>query len=731
MLIIKCRPERKITPVKQEDEVGFMVCSYIPEDPSALPFEMDGPSFIAKGPLLPYAKASCVTLYVESVDASRKNTCIVAGYDEDVPNTSQGARSFLGTICSQKDVNRIMNCIPTGEPPLPWLDGPTVFPKAFRSQQQRKAVENAYMLRRSKKHIFYYLAERKGKRLDHQACAEAACAIESLDALSADPFGYSVKGIIPYFLSKQIAKEESIAVDCPSGIQAALMEALLQAEGSSISNRANDDTSGHMFTCVEELMTNAGNILGLSKDDIRLYDALEALVTAGLCSCAEGKYVYRAESSNAEYGIAEEVIRLMDAPVDTQDYTWDIYALENGKNWRIGEGQRNALNLVLSYPFSLLMGGPGTGKSTIEEFIMKVFKKYHDEPVLLVAPTGKAARRMAEATGQTAYTVHKALGVSERCEVIDSSVQLDAGLIIVDEASMLSSQVCYALFKAIKTGTRVVLVGDTNQLPSVGAGNVLYELATSNVIPVARLEKVYRQKDGSRIAYNCARVMRGNPTLDMDETTFRFEEVNSQAEAADMIVELYKQELSKGTAPADICVLSPFKKNTPTSVNALNSLIQGISGNAENDSISYGDKRFFVGDKVMMMVNEDDVSNGDIGYITAIKGNQVAVDFGDGRNKAYTKGDLKKIELAYAMTIHKSQGTEAKICFIVLMLEHAAMLKRNLIYTAISRSKQTCVLVGQKRALEHACKTEDVSVRRSMLGHILASVLPPLKKAKT
>lgn len=724
MIKIKCRALRKLYPAEPADEIGFMVVGYEAFSSEGLPENATSLRFKGKGTLLPYSKKSTITLEGDEWTFEKDGSLVlnVNNSREEIPNSISGVMSFLETLdgCDKETAVQIANKLPAEEPMTKLDSDPSQILQWVQNRFVAEKVLREFSIRRNKKEIFMYLCQKAPKSVSAEECCNASLAAFSLQEVQQNPFRFCIEGFLPYQMMRKIAKESGIDHQSPKGIQAAVVDVLRQSEGSA-SGRAFDQGSatGNTYCTVDELCVCVASQVGLLRTDHRVIDAINACIKEKFCMCAQGKYIYRKATCDAEYGIAENVARLMSYKPEQREYKDTIYALENKKHLRIAPEQRNAVKVALANAVTLLIGGPGTGKTTIEQFIIEVFEKFNpDKDILLVAPTGKAARRMSESCGRPACTVHKALNVSAGAEVLKSDVSITAGLILIDEASMLDAQVCFALFKAIQTGAQVVVVGDTNQLPSVGAGNVLYELIESKVVPIAELVTVYRQKAGSTIAVNCARIKRGNTDLEFSDT-FMFQEVDTEEKAVEMVLKAYDTELAKGLTADEICLLSPYRRSTLTGVNQINPLLQKKFIAEGTPCIQYKDKTFYLGDKVMSMVNKDDVANGDTGYITKLTDNTFSVDFGDGRVHDYKKSSLRNFDLAYAITIHKSQGCEFKTCIIVLMEDHKAMLKKNLIYTAVSRCKQTLYWIGQPEAAKTAILTEEVSCRRSRLGDVL------------
>lgn len=728
MFRIPCKAIKKAFPPGKEDELGFMICIYEATSEEVLPDYADGLRFSAKGALLPYCTRSDIVLIGDKWEKTSSGiTLNCVGYEEEIYADVEAATEFLRTLggCEVSEANRICNTIEAEDIISALQEDPDIFDSCIKNQGTAQRIKEEFLLRRSHKEQFFFLLPYLPKSASAATAAIAALSAGSVDKIKEDPFSFAINGLLPYGTCRKIAKDYNIDVQSFRGVQAALVDVLLQNEGSSSGFAYDSEAVGNTYATVKELASKAANIVGLPYNADIISQALNALIQEGYFTCVDETFIYRAQTAAAEYGIAAEIARLCSAAVEKRNYQQDIFALEDNKGMRLALEQCNAVKTALNNPVTLLVGGPGTGKTSIEQFIIEIYRKYYSEPILLVAPTGKAARRMSESTGEPACTVHKALGVSAGSEVIVSDTVLDAGLILCDEASMLDSQVSHALLKAVKTGTRLVIVGDTNQLPSVGSGNVLYELLKSKAIATSALELVHRQAAGSTIAINCARIKRGVTSLEYSDA-FIFVEAASQEDAAAKVIAAYKDEMARGLTPDDICLLSPFRKKTLTGVDSLNTEIQKFLTVPSTPSLSYGKKVFYLGDKVMLMANHNDVANGDIGHIVNIDlvTKHFDVDYGDGKVVSYPKSSLREFELAFGITIHKSQGSEYKTCIITLMDEHKSMLKRNLVYTAVSRAKQKVIIVGTKTALEQAICAEDVTKRKSRLGEIVSSSSP-------
>ena len=450
------------------------------------------------------------------------------------------------------------------------------------------------------------------------------------------------------------------------------------------------------------------------------------LVYSGKLVSYQGN-VYRSKTAYAESNLAELLSRQLrgarshsygdlDAALDAEELRMKV---------KFAPEQREAVKMALTQGVSVITGGPGTGKSMILRAILDIYRRQNPgKEICLCAPTGRAARRMEQATGLAASTVHKALGLLAGEDGDYGEPQaLDADIILVDEVSMMDIYLAGRLLEAVKSRAQVVLIGDSDQLPSVGPGAVLSEMIASERIPVVRLDKVFRQNDGSRIAVNAKLIRHGNLSLEYGND-FRFVDSANLSDSASRIAELYMQEVARYGVD-NVAMLSPYRQKTETGVNALNEMLRELVNPPDEGKpeVVCGKRKFRVGDKVMQVKNFEDVSNGDIGYIRNIfkfgDETTVCVDFGDGRNMEYDSSELDMLDLGYASTIHKAQGAEYQSVIINLQCAHHIMLTRPLIYTAITRGKDRVIIVGERRALCISIKKTDIEKRGTCLAHRL------------
>ena len=429
---------------------------------------------------------------------------------------------------------------------------------------------------------------------------------------------------------------------------------------------------------------------------------------------------------------AEEIDLNIDADIDEYQKSKDITLHEN---------QIEAIKNCVKYGVNVITGGPGTGKTTIINCILTILKKQYMRTVLC-APTGRASKRLAEATGEDAKTIHRLLDLDftggKGHFTYNEDTKLDADVVVVDEVSMCDEYVFYALIRAIKRGGRLILVGDKDQLPSVGAGNILSDIIASGLVPVNYLTYIYRQSDDSLIISNAHKVNEGKmPTIDNKSKGFF---VDAQTDTADMLkncIDLVTKRLPSFSklAPKNIQVLCPMKKGV-IGVENINIEMQKALNppDSSKGELRAGANIFRVGDKVIHTVNNyqmewlspdglsgTGVFNGDIGYIIEVNKSapSLKVEFDDGKIATYKQENLDEIALAYAISIHKSQGSEFPAVIIMVSGGNPFLMTRNLLYTAITRAKQIVVIEGSKESLAKMVKNDYTAKRNTLLTQFL------------
>lgn len=452
---------------------------------------------------------------------------------------------------------------------------------------------------------------------------------------------------------------------------------------------------------------------------------LDAMILSGSVVSMRDS-IYHPNAFAQEDETASRIARLVaEERPPMKDISAVIETVRAEQNLRTSEKQESAVRTAFLYNLSVITGSPGTGKTTVLKIILEAYRRiYPDRKIVLMAPTGRASRRMAESTGfDEACTLHSGLGlVSEEDEGSRSRKKdsLDADLVIVDEFSMVDMWLASKFFSALKKGAKTVLVGDPDQLPSVGAGNVFKELIQCGLVPVTVLDEIFRQAKDSLIAHNARFIHDGNTKLYYGND-FQFLPCDSQADAAAAIIERYCQEM-ESNGIEHVQILSPFRTEGAASSDHLNAAIREIVNpfQSAEDEIRIGSKTFRIGDRIMQTKNTDKVSNGDLGFIRYMEdtpeGKRIGLDFGESRSLEYSPEDMVNLDLAYATTIHKAMGSEYDIVLMPVLKAHYIMLYRNLLYTGITRAKKRVVLAGEKSVLFMAIHKNEISKRNTLLG---------------
>lgn len=535
---------------------------------------------------------------------------------------------------------------------------------------------------------------------------------------------------VGFLKADQVARGLSIATDDPGRLRAGVYHIL---------RVARDD--GHCFLPRGPLVAAAADLLGVDPD--LLPPAVAALAADGKITLSAAPdvladdAVYLAPLYHAEVGSAHRLALLLDAGAAQVDLAAaaervDLAAGELGI--ALAHGQREAVLLALARGTVIVTGGPGTGKTTIIRTLLEA-ADLKPHRIALTAPTGRAAKRMSEATGRSALTIHRLLEFAPGDNVFqrDESNPLEVDLIIVDEASMVDLPLFHALVRAIPSGAHLVLVGDQDQLPPVGPGAPLTDLIRCERVPVARLTEIFRQGAGSAIIESAHAVNRGEPLRPTPTGTplqdFYFVAREDPAHIRATIESLVTERIPErfGLDPVrDVQVLSPMRSG-PIGIDALNERLQDLLNPAPDD-LDEAARRVGVrvGDKVMQIRNdyERGVFNGDMGVVTRVDARRGVVGVAvDEREVLYDRDQRDDLVLAYAITIHKSQGSEYPAVVLPVSTQHYKMLKRNLLYTGITRGKRLVVLVGTERALRVAVDNRGLEVRNTQLDQRLARAL--------
>jgi len=527
-----------------------------------------------------------------------------------------------------------------------------------------------------------------------------------------------------------LAKKAGMNNNDPKRISAAIVFALKE-----ISN------DGHCYCHIDSIDEIVRGLV----DDITveadvLADELSKLIKKGVISFIENRYVYLTALLQAEKRVANFISNLLKE--SSKEY--NKKAIDNALNdieaklgFELELRQKNAVYESMKNRFSVITGGPGTGKTTIINALIKSFVNETGDKdcVFLAAPTGRASRRMTESTGYKAETIHRMVAKLKMSAKNDNSKMVfnnrKSYIFIIDEGSMIDITVADMLFNTLNAhistmrDCQVVLIGDIDQLPPIGPGNFFRDLVTSPVIPTSKLELSHRFKGA--IAQNANHVNRGYATKAFEyDDSFRFYHAEKE-KTTDYVVKAYQAALNKYKyEPKDVQIIVPMKTRSATAANELNEIIKDIvnpDNGGKEFSIGSGKKSFRLGDRVMQTVNNRDldVYNGDCGTVTNIEDNLLVVSFDDGRIVEYSSLTAADLVLAYAITIHKSQGSEYKMVITCFTMEHFVMLQRNLIYTAFTRAKEKMYVIGEEKAIAMAVGNVKSSARNTLFKKWLVS----------
>lgn len=516
----------------------------------------------------------------------------------------------------------------------------------------------------------------------------------------------------------RIARAQGLSMDHPERAQAGVLHEL----------RTLSD-SGHCHCPREALVLRAAEMLSIG--DGHVDAAIDALWASGYL-VVEDDAVFLGALHRAEVHVASRIFELLEAPARSVPRLAEfLAAFQERTGIELAPAQKRAVELSAEKKVLVVTGGPGVGKTTIVQAILAIFAE-EKLRVHLAAPTGRAAKRLTESTGKRAQTLHRLLEVEGRGNKFARHREnpLETDLLIVDEASMIDIHLASSLLDAIPNAARVVIVGDADQLPSVGPGAFLHDLISSGALPVARLDVIFRQAGESGIVQNSHLILRGEEPRGSDDPKGDFFVIHckSPERAAELVEEVVTQRIPKrfGFSPkTDIQVLTPMHRGAAGTIH-LNSLLQARI-NPEGASLGREEQQLRVGDKVLQLKNDynKEVFNGDLGEVTVVDTETpsltVRFESEDGvRSVVYEKGDVSQITLAYATTIHKSQGSEYPVVVVPLLTQHFVMLSRNLLYTAVTRAKKLCVLVVDRRALSIALGETRKEERQTKLASRLA-----------
>ncbi|MBN1582479.1 MAG: ATP-dependent RecD-like DNA helicase [Anaerolineae bacterium] len=666
-----------------------------------------------------------------------------SGYRTVLPVTSQGIEKYLGSglikgigpVMAERIVNVFdQDTLEVIEhEPQRLLDVPGIGRK--RVAQIQAAWEEQKQIRE----VMIYL-QSYGVRSSWAVKIYKVFGSAAVQVVQDDPYRLAreIHGI-GFKTADKIARRLGLPIDSPKRIAAGVLYMLNEMAGE-----------GHVYAPQDKLVAEAANMLQVeaelaqeSLDKLEqegqihretLPNATSNVQTDSEQDQAAGKEtaVYLASLYDIEVGVAGMLRQILDhAPSRlniAQGIMWEIVLTRQG-DIHLSERQKQAVRAALGNKVTVLTGGPGTGKTTTVRTIIDVLEQFKCR-YALASPTGRAAKRLAETAGRPAKTIHRLLGfVPGKGFAHDDDNPLDIDILIVDEASMLDLSLTHHLLKALHPATHLLLVGDIDQLPSVGEGNVLRDIIDCGQVPVVRLDLIFRQSAGSLIITNAHRINKGQmPLFDKPAADFFLFVLDDPDKAADMIVDIVQNRIPRkfGYDPLDdVQVLSPMYRGA-VGVSNLNARLQAalnpLVPNKQERRL--GERAFRSGDKVIQLRNnyDLDVYNGDVGRITKIDiVNQQLLVRMDNRTVAYDWSAADELALAFAISVHKSQGSEYPAVVVPVMTTHYVMLARNLLYTAVTRARQLVVLVGNHRALEIALANDQVAQRYSGLGARIAA----------
>lgn len=652
----------------------------------------------------------------------------VETYEVTVPATVHGIRKYLGSglikgigpIIAERIVKKFaletLEVIEKTPERLSEVDG--IGPKRIAM------IINAWGEQKEIKEIMIFL-QGHGVSSSYSAKIYKQYRERSIEAVKENPYrlAHDIHGI-GFITADKIA--QNIGIDPNS---------LVRAKAGVIYALNELTEEGHVYYPETNLIRKAKEILKVDQEIItRAIIELSSEREIFIEDIKDGqKAVYLAPFYVAETAIAQRLSKLKESPSNIRPIHPEkaIEWVQQKLKIELAENQKEAVLLAANSKVLIITGGPGTGKTTIITAILKIFHQLKLR-ILLAAPTGRAAKRMSEATGWEAKTIHRLLEYSPQKGGFkkDQDDPLEAEVIIIDEASMVDTLLMYHLFKAIPPQVHLILVGDVDQLPSVGPGNVLKDIMDSGIFTVVRLTEIFRQAQTSMIIVNAHKVNQGEfPILKEIErkeaADFYFIQEEEPEKALNQILTLCSERIPKhfGFHPIrDIQVLTPMHKGVIGAINLNLELQKKLNSNQQ--SIIHGSRLFKLHDKVMQIVNNYDkeIFNGDIGWVSRIdpEDRELTIDF-EGRLVSYDYSELDEVVLAYAISVHKSQGSEYPVVVLPVTTQHYMLLQRNLIYTGITRAKKLVVLIGTKKALAIAIKNNKPQLRFTRLSDRLVA----------
>lgn len=521
---------------------------------------------------------------------------------------------------------------------------------------------------------------------------------------------------IGFLKADEIARKMNISVNHPNRFSACILYILKTMS-----------SEGHVFAYSQELVNKVMEILSHNVTetiDINILRNVYASMKDAKKIIPENYYnetaIYLPWLYKAEKNTADKLNSLQknQTAANRTIIKPDIEKIERKLGIQYDEVQKEAIRTAVNNQIMILTGGPGTGKTTVTKGIIEAFLEL-DKEILLAAPTGKAAKRMSETCSMEAKTIHRLLEYGQEGFGRNEENLLEGDVLIIDESSMLDISLTYNLLKAVPDNMTVIFVGDIDQLPSVGPGNVLKDLIESGQYPVTRLTQIFRQAQESDIVINAHKINHGYTPDLSSKKDFIFIEEENEEKIAEYIASICRRLQNRNI---ETQVLTPMKKRTIGS-EQLNILLQKTLNNSYETGVRYGSFTYKPGDKIIQTKNnyDKDVYNGDTGFIKEIDDDSVYISF-DNKIIEYSRSELDQINPAYAITIHKSQGSQFPVVIIPLTMTFYIMLQRNLLYTGLTRAKQKFILIGTTRALNYAIKNTKITQRNTLLSERIKSL---------
>lgn len=648
------------------------------------------------------------------MDAKYGRQFSVTAWEEKLPATVMGIERYLGSGMIKgigpKFARRIVEKFGTDTLDVIEKTPDRLIEVGGIGGRRVSAIKKAWEDQKEVKNIMLFLQE-------HQVSTTHAVKIfktyagESISVVKENPYRLAddIWGI-GFKTADTIAMKMGFGKDSPYRCRSGLMYVL-----NEFSN------AGHCYVPREELLEKAANMLEV--EQAKLSETIDSMLKDDDLHCEAPDKIYLMPFYFSEKGVAQRLRAIMaaQAPEPDEGLESHIEVAERESGIRYDDIQRGAIRKAIASKVMVLTGGPGTGKTTTTRGIIALLAA-SGQRILLAAPTGRAAKRLSEATGMEAKTIHRLLGFNPKggYEMTEEN-PLDGDVLLVDESSMIDVILMYNLLKAVPDTMKFIMIGDADQLPSVGAGNVLRDIIESEVVPVVQLVTIYRQAQASNIIMNAHRINQGDfPVLRGGrQSDFFFIEEDDTAKIPEIICGLCAKRLPayyKVDPISGIQVLSPMQRGETGAAN-LNALLQEAL-NPGKECLRRGGTEYRRGDKVMQIKNNYDkeVFNGDIGQVSSIdlEERELTVLF-DAVPVVYDVSELDELVLAYATSIHKAQGSEYPIVVMPFTMQHYMMLQRNLLYTGVTRAKKALVLVGTKKAIGYAVRNNTVSKRNTCL----------------